>query len=466
MVVGEVAERAHVVVIGGGPGGYAAALRCADLLPGKRVVLVERDAVGGVCLNVGCIPSKVLIHAAERAHAASSDATGVTLTAAVDGGRMLAHRREVVAGLTAGVRTLLDAAGVEVWAGEARFSRPNRLAVVHGPDVRHLEFDHVVLATGSRPTTLAHLPVDGERIIDSTGALALDEVPGRLVVVGGGYIGVELGTAWSKLGASVTIVEAAGRLLPAMDKRLGSEVRRRLKTLGVDVRTGRLVTGVTDHGVVLDDDTIIETDKILVAVGRTPNSDGLGLEQAGVTPTATGHLDVGPDRRVRVDHGSGRIYAIGDLTTGPALAHKATAEAEVVAEIIAGRPAAFDPAAIPEVVFSDPEIASVGLDPAAADAAGIDHRVFRFPYAAGSRSRTVDDAAGFVQLVADADDTIIGAQLAGHGVTELIAECALAIEMAATVTDLAATIHPHPTMAEAIGEAALGLAGHPLHVRR
>ncbi len=461
MVVGEVAERAHVVVVGAGPGGYAAALRCADLLPGKRVVLVERDTVGGVCLNVGCIPSKVLIHAAERAHSATTDDTGVALRATVDARRMRDHRADVVAGLTGGVRTLLDAAGVEVWTGEARFSRPDRLAVVHGPDVRHLEFDHIVLATGSRPTALAHLPVGDDRVIDSTGALALEEVPDRLVVVGGGYIGVELGTAWAKLGSSVTIVEAADRLLPAMDKRLGSEVRRRLKQLGVVVHTKRLVTGLTDDGVRLDDDAVIAADKVLVAVGRTPNSDGLGLEQAGVTPAGSGHLDVGPDRRV-----TGRIFAIGDLTPGPALAHKATAEAEVVAEVIAGRPAVFDPAAIPEVVFSDPEVASVGLDPARAVADGVDHRVFRFPYAAGSRSRTIGSPSGFVQLVADRDDTVIGAQLAGHGVTELVAECTLAIEMAATVTDLAATIHPHPTMAEAIGEAALGLAGHPLHVRR
>ncbi len=460
MVVGEVAERAHVVVIGGGPGGYAAAIRCADLT-GKRVILVERDAVGGVCLNVGCIPSKVLIHAAERAHAATVDGTGVTLTADIDAAAMHSHRTEVVAQLTGGVRTLLDAAGVEVWPGEARFSRPDRLAVVAGPDVRHLEFDHVVLATGSRPTTLPHLPVDGTRVLDSTGALALTTVPDTMVVVGGGYIGVELGTAWAKLGATVHIVEAAGRLLPAMDRRLGSEVRRRLRTLGVTVHTGRLATELTDTDVVLDDGTALPADTVLVAVGRTPNTDTLGLDQAGVTPTDTGHLVVGPDRRV-----TGRIYAIGDVTAGPALAHKATAEAEVVAEVIAGRVAAFDPAAIPEVVFCDPEIASVGHSPESATAAGIEHTVFRFPYAAGSRSRTVGDTAGFVQLVADTEETIIGAQLAGHGVTELIAECGLAIEMAATVTDVAATVHAHPTMAEAVGEAALGLAGHPLHVRR
>lgn len=459
MVVGEVAGRADVVVIGAGPGGYVAALRCADLLDvkntGARVVLIEREAVGGVCLNVGCIPSKVLIHSADVADLARhSSEWGVDLTARVDLERLHAHRRSTIEDLTGGVATLLDHAGVERWEGAARFSKPDRLAVVTGADVRHLEFANCIIATGSRPATLDSLPIDGERIVDSTGALEFDEVPGKLVVVGGGYIGVELGTAWAKLGASVTIIEGSDALLPAMDRRLSSAVHKRLGELDVSVVLNTFVSGV-------DDPLLADADRIIVAVGRTPNTDDLGLDTANVPVTANGHITVGPDRRA-----TRKIYAIGDVTEGPALAHKASAEAEVAASVIAGQPAAFDPAAIPEIVFSDPEVASVGLTKAAAAEQGIDASVFRFPFAAGSRSRTLGDTAGFVQLVADEAGTIIGAQLAGAGVSELAGETALAIEMSATVEDLAATIHPHPTMSEAIAEAAHGLSGRPLHVRR
>ncbi len=453
MVVGEVAERADVVVIGAGPGGYVAALRCANA--GKNVILVEREAVGGVCLNVGCIPSKVLIHSAEAAAMPRhSSAWGVTMTAAVDPVQIQMHMADVVSHLTGGVQTLLDSAGVEVWHGEARFSRPDRLAVVTGDLVKHLEFGHCIIATGSRPTVIGGLPVDLERVIDSTGALHLIEVPKSLVVIGGGYIGVELGTAWAKLGSAVTIIEGESRLLPAMDKRLSSEVQRRLKTLGVVVRTNTMVSGIGDP-------LLSSADKIVVAVGRTPNTDDLGLDAAGIDVDDAGLIPVGPDRRA-----SKRIFAIGDVTAGPALAHKATAEAEVVARVIAGHAAEFNPTAIPEVVFSDPQIANVGHSPATATAVGITPQTFRFPYAAGSRSRTLDDTTGFVQIVADEQGTVIGAQLAGAGVAELVGELTLAIELCATVDEIAETIHAHPTMSEAIGEAALGLLGHPLHVRR
>lgn len=459
MVVGEVAGRADVVVIGAGPGGYVAALRCADLLDvkntGARVVLIEREAIGGVCLNVGCIPSKVLIHSAEVADLARHSADwGVELTARIDLDRLHEHRRTTIANLTGGVATLLDHAGVERWEGSARFSKPDRLAVVTGPDVRHLEFANCIVATGSRPTALAALPVDGQRIVDSTGALEFDRVPNKLVVVGGGYIGVELGTAWAKLGASVTIVEGTASLLPAMDQRLSKVVEKRLGELGVSVVLNTFVGGV-------DDPLLADADRIIVAVGRTPNTDELGLDTANVPVAPSGHIMVGPDRRA-----TRKIYAIGDVTEGPALAHKASAEAEVAANVIAGTSAAFDPAAIPEIVFSDPEVANVGLTQATAADQGIEASVFRFPFAAGSRSATLGDTAGFVQLVADEVGTIIGAQVAGSGVSELAGEMALAIEMSATVEDLAATIHPHPTMSEAITEAAHGLAGHPLHVRR
>jgi dihydrolipoamide dehydrogenase len=459
MVVGEVAGRADVVIIGAGPGGYVAALRCADLLDvkasGKRVVLIERNEIGGVCLNVGCIPSKVLIHAAEVAHLPErSSAWGVDLTATIDMGRIHEHRRSTIAHLTGGVATLLDDAGVERWAGSARFSKPDRLAVVSGDNVRHLEFAHCIIATGSRPASLASLPIDGRRIVDSTGALEFPHVPRTLAVVGGGYIGIELGTAWAKLGAQVTIIEGADRILPNMDRRLSTEVQRSLDRLGITTVVGTFVSGT-------DDQLIADAEHVIVAVGRTPNTHDLGLSTAKVTVDSNGLIPVGPDRRA-----TRTIFAIGDITEGPALAHKASAEADVAARAIAGQPAAFDPAAIPEVVFSDPEIASVGHTVASAKAEGLVATSFRFPLAAGSRSRTIGESTGFVQLISDDAGTIIGAQLVGDGVAELIGELALAIELGAVAEEVASTIHPHPTRSEAIAEAAHGLLGRPLHVRR
>ncbi|MEM7337136.1 MAG: dihydrolipoyl dehydrogenase [Actinomycetota bacterium] len=446
MVVGELSDRVDVVVIGGGPGGYTAALALAE--HGRQVTLIERDAVGGVCLNVGCIPSKALIHQGDLARlGARGSAAGIAITTIPDPVAMATHRREVVTGLTNGVAGLLARAKVDVRSGVARFARADRLVIAHGDTMTHLEFDHCVVATGSRPTVIPGLepgPRDGLMVLDSTGALSLAEIPERLVVVGGGYIGVELGTAWAKLGSQVTIVELADRLLPAMDSALGRAVARRLKDLDVEVRTGTRVDRLEPGTVVVDAGDPIQATHVIVAVGRTANTDELNLAAAGVGVDDGGRIPVGPDRRA-----AGRVWAIGDVTDGPALAHKATAEARVVADAIAGRSAAFDPAVIPEVVFSDPEVASVGQSDGASRS--------RMPFTANGRAATLGDTAGFVQLVADDQGTLVGAQLAGHGVSEMIAELALAIEMAATVTDVAATIHPHPTLSEAIGEVALTL---------
>ncbi len=473
MVVGEVSSSTEVLVIGGGPGGYAAALRAAAL--GRQVTLVEREAIGGTCLNVGCIPSKVLIHAAELAHLPQvSGPTGVTLTAEVDLARVTENLRQVVAGLTSGVDGLLRGAGVEIISGTARFARANRVVVIAGDDVQHIEFDQAIVATGSRPVELPALPFDGSRVVDSTGALfAFDRVPERLVVVGGGYIGVELGTAWAKLGSAVTVVEAEPTILPGLDARLARVAARSLAGLGVEVRTGMLAVGLrpdggavrltpvdaadgTDQGAT---EIEVEADAVVVCVGRRPNTDELGLDVVGVTVDERGLIPVDPQRRA-----ARRILAIGDVTEGPALAHKATAEAEVAARTAAGLPAAFDPAAVPAVVFADPELATVGLTRAEAEAAGIETTAFVFPLGASARARTVAADLGHVELVADADGTVIGAHLAGPGVSEMVGEATLAIEMAATVEELAATIHPHPTVSEGLLEAAHGALGLPLHV--
>ncbi len=463
MVVGEVSTPADVLVIGGGPGGYAAALRCAGY--GRSVVLVERDRIGGTCLNVGCIPSKVLIHAADLAHLPKTTAgTGIRLEAEVDPAGLTAHMKDVVGGLTAGVETLLANAGVTVINGTARFARANRAVVTSGDTVQHIEFDQAIVATGSRPLELPEVPFDGDRVIDSTGALFdLDEVPGRLVVVGGGYIGVELGTAWAKLGAEVTIVEAQPHILPELDSRLGRVVNRRLKELGVQVRTNTSALGVDDVGLAVaaagETDEVLAADRIVVCIGRRPNTEDLGLDVVGVTPDEHGRIPVDGARRA-----AGRILAVGDVTDGPALAHKATAEAEVAARTACGLPATFDVAAVPAVVFSDPEVASVGETVASAAEAGIEARNFVFPLGASSRARTLGAPLGHIELVADEAGTVIGAGLAGPNVSELIGEVTLAIEMAVTVEELSATVHPHPTMSEGLLEAAHGLLGLPLHV--
>ena len=463
MVVGEVATGTDVLVIGGGPGGYAAALRAADL--GKSVTLVERDRLGGVCLNVGCIPSKALIHVAGAAALPGEAAAfGVDLTASVDLARAQRWISDVVGRLTGGVEHLLRAAGVTVVRGTAHFATARRVAVWEGDDASFFEYGAAIVATGSRPLELAGLPFDGTRVLDSTAALALDRVPRRLAVVGGGYIGVELGTAFAKLGSTVTIVEIAGRLLPGLPAEPARVVERALRDRGVGLRTETKALGVDGDHLVVEGpsgEARVPADAVIVAVGRRPNTDGLGLEQAGITLDGAGLVPVDPARRA-----TRGIYAIGDITAGPALAHKATAEAEVAATAATGRPAAFDPATVPAVVFSDPEVATVGMTREEAASAGADATAFTFPLAASGRAATLGRADGHVEVVADrGDGTVLGVHMVGPGVAELAAGAALAVEMGATVEDVALTIAPHPSLSEAVAEAARGAAGRPLHVR-
>ncbi|HEY3239688.1 MAG TPA: dihydrolipoyl dehydrogenase [Acidimicrobiia bacterium] len=464
MVVGEVATGTDVLVIGGGPGGYAAALRAADL--GKSVTLVERDRLGGVCLNVGCIPSKALIHAADLAASGAEAATmGVDLTAAVDMPAVQAWIAGIVARLTGGVDQLLRAAGVTVVTGTARFATAKRVAVWHNDDARFFEATSTIIATGSRTVALPELPFDGRRVLNSTGALALDRIPHRLVVVGAGYIGVELGTAFAKLGAEVTLVELTDRLLPGMPAGPARVVERALRTRGVGLHLGTKALGLDGDDLVVEGpqgEHRLPAEAVVVAVGRRPNTDTLGLEQAGVRLDPEGLVPVDPARRA-----ARGIFAIGDVTTGPALAHKATAEAEVAALAAAGRPAAFDPATVPAIVFSDPAVATVGLTNEQAQEAGAETTSFTFPLAASGRAVSLGRTDGHVEVVAErGDGTVLGVHMVGPGVAELAFGAALAVEMGATVEDLALTIAPHPTLSEAIAEAAKGAAGRPLHIRR
>jgi dihydrolipoamide dehydrogenase len=452
VVVGEIARPVDVLVIGGGPGGYTAAARAAEL--GKEVILVEADRLGGVCLNVGCIPSKALITAADHHHRSGFFALRGLPKAAGDPdlAAVQSWKQEVVDDLVNGVGSLLSK--VEVIQGFARLLDDRRVSVESGDQVAHFQFDACILATGSRPISLEGLPVDGERIIDSTGVLDLDAVPASLAVVGGGYIGLELGTAYAKLGSQVTIVEALDGIGAGFDPELVRVVEAALGELGVTVLTKTRATGITDEGLTVSSpsgDTVVTAEKVLVAVGRTPNADDLQLENTGVERTPDGRIVV--DDRQRT--GSRRIFAIGDLVRGPALAHKASTEGRVAAEVIAGLPAATD-ATVPLIAFTDPELAAVGLTEQQAKDAG--HRVVmgKARFASSGRAMTLGSTNGLVKLVVDRDDEVVlGVHIVGPDASDLISEGAVVVECALRLDDVIGTVHPHPTLGESLHDAAL-----------
>ena len=467
MVVGELAESVDLLVLGGGPGGYVAAIRAAQL--GRRVTLVDDagpDALGGVCLQVGCIPSKALIElAATTERVRAMEAMGLTVDGAgVSLERFQAWRGELCLGLARAVGDLLAAGDVTVVHGRARFNRPDRVAVrTAAGRARFLEFEHAIVATGSRSIELPGLPFDGERVLDSTAALALTAVPESVAVVGAGYIRLELGTVLAKLGAQVTVVEALDRILPTVDAALTRPVLRRLDALGVDLRLSTTAERLAGATLVVRDaggEHAVAAERVVVAVGRVPNTDDLGLAAAGVSVGPDGLVAVGEDGRV-----TPRIAAIGDVVAGPALAHKASAEGIVAAEALSGRPAAFEPAAIPAVIFTDPEIGTVGLTEAEARDEGMDVRTATFPLAASGRAATLGATDGFTRLVVDAaTDRVVGVHVVGPHASELVAGATLAVELMASPEDLAGTIHPHPTLSESLHEAAELLLGHPIHV--
>jgi dihydrolipoamide dehydrogenase len=467
MVVGELAEAVELLVVGGGPGGYVAAIRAAQL--GRQVTLVERsgpDGLGGVCLQVGCVPSKALIELAQ-AVAQTRDFERMGLSAervSVSLERFQAWREELCRGLARGVAQLLSAAGVTVVQGDARFNRPDRVAVRTPADTAiYFEFEQAIIATGSRDLELAGLPFDGQRVLDSTAALALTEVPDDVLVVGAGYIGVELATALSKLGAAVTIVEVRERILPSLDASLSAPVMRRLRRLGVGVRLASTAERLDGENLVLrsaESEDRVPAPLVIVAAGRVPNTDQLGLAAAGIAVGSDGLIGVGAD--MRAEH---RIAAIGDVVAGPARAHKASAEALVAAEALSGKPSVYEPAAVPIVIFSDPEIATVGLGEDAAREQGMDVRVASFPVAASGRAATLGAREGFTRLVMDAaTDRIVGVHIVGPRASELAASGTMAIEMMTSAADLAGTSHPHPTLSEGLHEAAEMLLGHPINV--
>jgi dihydrolipoamide dehydrogenase len=473
-------QRFDAVVIGAGPGGYPAAIRLGQLK--VKTAIIEREYIGGVCLNVGCIPSKAVIHAAKMFDKLGhSDDMGISVTGkpTLDVGKMQAWKTGVVNKLTGGVRTLLKGNKVDIIEGTAKLGKPgpdgHRITIKSASGEQTIVAKNVVLATGSRPVEIPGFRIDQKRIIDSTGALALDHVPKRLVVIGGGYIGLELGMCYAKFGSKVTVVEALPRLLNTMDKDCVAVVDRKLKKMGVEVMLNTKAKSWEDKGdrAVLTVElpgpggpggktAAIDADKILLAVGRRPNSEDLGLDAAGVALAKGGYVVADDHLRTNVPG----IYAIGDLIGGMMLAHKATKEGEVVAEIIAGHKAAFDVRTIPAVVFTDPEVSATGLTEEEAKAKGhTDLKVGKFPFAALGRALSVNDTEGFVKVIADGKTgELLGVHIAGNGGSDLISEATLAIEMGAVADDLRLTIHPHPTLSEAMMEAAAAAMGEAVHI--
>ncbi|MGM0837451.1 MAG: dihydrolipoyl dehydrogenase [Bacillota bacterium] len=468
MVVGDFAIDVDTLVIGSGPGGYVAAIRAAQL--GQKVTIVEKGTLGGVCLNVGCIPSKALISAGHRFETAKhSDDMGITAeNVTVDFTKVQEWKAGVVKKLTGGVEGLLKGNKVDIVSGEAYFVDGNTVRIMDDNSAQTYKFNNCIIATGSRPIEIPTFKYS-KRVLDSTGALALKEIPKKLVVIGGGYIGTELGTAYANFGTEVVIVEAADEILAGFEKQMSSLVKRNLKKKGnVEIFTKAMAKGVeeTEDGVkvtieVKGEEQTIDADYVLVTVGRRPNTDELGLDQVGVEMTDRGVIKIDKQCRTSVSN----IYAIGDIVEGPPLAHKASYEGKIAAEAIAGHPAEIDYLGIPAVVFSEPELASVGYTEAQAKEEGLEIVAAKFPFAANGRALALNATDGFLKLVTRKEDgLIIGAQIAGSSASDMIAELGLAIEAGMTAEDIAMTIHAHPTLGEITMEAAEVAMGSPIHI--
>lgn len=466
-------EAQHLVIIGAGPAGYAAAFRAADI--GLKVTLVDAETnPGGVCLYRGCIPSKALLHVAklvEEARAASD--WGIEFSEpTIDVDKLRAWKDGVITKLTGGLGGLAKSRKINYLQGKATFAdgRTVNVARIDGGDAT-VAFDHAIIATGSRPTVIPSLLPDSDRVMDSTDALALESIPGTLLVVGGGYIGLELATVYAALGSRVTVVEMLPGLLAGADPDLVKVLSRRISARleAILLETSVVEMKETKGGIEVRmegkqaPDSAQTFDKVLVSVGRKPNTEGLGLEKTSVEIDDGGFIVTDEQRRTAEAH----IFAVGDVAGNPMLAHKGTHEAHVAAEVIAGEKVRWDPRAIPAVVFTDPEVAWCGLTEAEAKASATPHTAVTFPWAASGRAIAMDRSEGLTKLLFDPESKqLLGVGLVGSGAGELITEGALAIEMGATAEDLALTIHPHPTMSETIMEAAELFLGRCDHFHR
>ena len=463
------ADSVQVAVLGAGPGGYAAAFYAADL--GMQVALIDEEKnPGGVCLYRGCIPSKALLHVAkvidEAKHAGNWGVSFAEPTIDVD--KLRSYKQGVVDKLTSGVGTVARLRKVKFLQGRATLTGPRSLTVAGAGGTTELQFEHLILATGSHPTRIPSLSIDSPRMMDSTSGLELPDVPKSLLVIGGGYIGLELGSVYATLGSKVSVVEMTPGLLPGADRDLVGVLEKRLKKLFAAIMLNTKVVKVVEDGagirVTFEGDVAEKEqlfDRVLVAVGRRPNSKIPGLETTAVKVDAKGFIETDPQRRT-AERG---IFAIGDVAGEPMLAHKASHEARVAVEAIAGHKAVFEPQAIPAVVFTDPEIAWCGLTESQAQAEGIEIEVAKFPWGALSRAITVDRPEGLTKLVLEPKTgRVLGVGIAGSGAGELIAEGALAIEMGATAEDIKLVIHPHPTLSESVMESAEVFFGQSTHV--
>jgi dihydrolipoamide dehydrogenase len=462
-----------LVVIGAGPGGYVCAIRAAQL--GMKVACVEkRETLGGTCLNVGCIPSKALLQASEKFEEASHGlaAFGVkTGKVELDLKAMMGHKDKTVKANVDGVAYLFKKNKVEWIKGAAKILGAGKLEVaLNAGGKQEVAAKNIVIATGSDVISIPSLPIDEKRIVSSTGALTLGEVPKSMVLVGGGVIGLEMGSVWQRLGAKVTVVEFLDRIMPGMDGEVSKQMQRILQKQGMAFKLSTKVTGakVTAKGVTLTVEPAaggaaetIETDIVLVAIGRRPYTDGLGLKEAGVAVDGKGRVEIDAHFQTNVKG----IYAIGDAVQGPMLAHKAEDEGMAVAEILAGQHGHVNYDAVPSVVYTWPEVASVGKTEEQLKGEGVAFKIGKFPFTANGRARAQNNTDGFVKILADATtDRVLGVHMIGPSVGELVGEMALAIEFGASSEDIARTCHAHPTLTEAVREAALAVDGRPIHI--
>ena len=458
------ADSFDAIVIGGGPGGYNAAIRLGQL--GLKAACIDKRGVfGGTCLNVGCIPSKALLHASERFHEAQSDFAklGIKATVELDLPAMMTQKDKVVGELTKGVEFLLKKNKAEAIIGEARITAPGKVDVKTKDGIRSLEAKAIIIATGSDVAPLPGVTIDEKQIVSSTGAIALKDVPKKLLVVGAGVIGLELGSVWRRLGAEVTVVEFLDRITPGLDLEVGKAFQRVLQKQGFTFQLSTKVVGVekkkTGLGVTVEpaaggEKSVIDTDIMLVAIGRRPFTDNLGLDKIGVAMDKRGRVITDNHYATNVPG----IYAVGDCREGPMLAHKAEDEAVAVAEIIAGKPGHVNYDAIPSVIYTFPEVASVGKTEEELKAMGVAYKVGKFPFTANARAKTIAATDGFVKILADAKtDKVLGAHIIGPEAGNLIAELVLAIEFGAASEDIARTCHAHPTLTEAVRQAAMAV---------
>ncbi|QYJ01561.1 dihydrolipoyl dehydrogenase [Thalassovita mediterranea] len=456
-----------VVIIGGGPGGYNCAIRCGQLGL-KTAIIDKRGVLGGTCLNVGCIPSKALLHGSELFAAAKNDFAGLGIKMSgleLDLNQMMSQKTDAVNGLTQGIEFLMKKNKVDYVKGFGRIKEKG-IVEVDGEDgeQKTLNTKNIVIATGSVPSSLPNIEIDEERVVTNEGAIALKEVPEKLIVIGAGIIGLELGSVWSRLGASVTVVEYLDRIMPGADDEIAKEAQRTFKKQGLEFRLGQKVTGVEriDGHVKLfmepaagGDQETLEANAIIVAVGRRPYTEGLGLEAVGGKTDKRGVIETTDHFKV-----TDGVWAIGDCIHGPMLAHKAEDDGAAVAELIAGKAGHVDYDLVPSVVYTNPEIAWVGKTEAQLKEAGIEYKKGKFPFQANSRARTNHETTGFVKILADAKtDRILGAHMMGVGVGEMIHEICIAMEFGAASEDVARTCHAHPTMSEAVRQAAMGVEG-------